>query len=302
MAESMCCGRRSKRVAALCGVVVLAGASTLMSTATQAAGATELTYTAAAGEANDLTLVEDGPDLVLTDTGASALPRSLKGCTAAPVAVGVSARCVMSGPVIIHLNLGDGDDHILADMLLPRFALDVDAGPGDDSIEPGDGNDRIVGGEGDDTLYGGYGNDQVLGQAGDDYVNGSPGADVVDGGGGFDFVLGDAGADRLIGGGDIDYLFGSGGNDVLEGGPGPDYLDAGGGDDTLLGAAGDDELNGGAGSDVMDGGAGNDLLVAREHNADTVICGAGDDVARVDLDGLDTVHRSCERVREAEAS
>lgn len=283
-------------------VVSLVALSTAVITvATQdtlsASGRTELRYKAAMGDANDVTFVEDGGDLVVTDTGATALPESLKGCTAVPVAVGVSARCQVSGPVLVVVELGDGDDHILADMLPPRFTLHVDAGDGADVIEPGDGDDRIVGGVGDDTLYGGWGDDVVLGQAGFDYVNGSPGADLVDGGADFDFVLGDAGPDYLIGGGDIDYLFGAGGDDIIDGGPGADLLEGDNGDDTLLGGAGDDELKGGGGSDVMDGSGGDDLLRGRDGEADSMTCGPGNDVARIDAGGLDAVHRSCERAR-----
>jgi Ca2+-binding RTX toxin-like protein len=288
-----------RRVARRVMFVALAGAAvaTVGTGATSAAGTTELIYKAAPGQTNDITLVEDGSDLVITDTGATTLPRSLKGCTAVPVAVGVSARCTVAGSVIVRLELGDGDDHILSDMLLPRFTLDVDAGEGNDIIEPGDGNDRIDGGPGDDTLYGGYGNDEVFGRDGADYLNGSPGADLVDGGGGFDFMFGDAGADRMIGGGDTDYMFGQGGADIMDGGALHDLVDGGPGNDTLRGGVGDDELRGGNGYDVMDGEGGDDLLRGRDGETDSMTCGAGTDTARVDAGGLDSVHGSCERVR-----
>ena len=108
----------------LVGVSVVV-ASTLA--ATSAAGADDdiprLRYLAAPGEANDLTIEQDGGDLVITDVGATVLPTSLVGCTPVAVPVGVSARCSAPGELIVHLELGDQDDHILADMLLPQITL-----------------------------------------------------------------------------------------------------------------------------------------------------------------------------------
>ena len=264
---------------------------------TSAAGQVELRYTAAVGEANDLTIVEDVGGVIITDTGAVVIPNSLRACTALPVTVGISVRCAAAGAVLIVIDLGDGNDHVLADMLTPRFRLHVQGGDGDDIVEPGDGDDRIAGGPGGDTLYGGYGDDEVLGQAGVDFIKGGPGADVLDGGADFDFLSGEAGADVLIGGGDFDYLYGGGGPDIIDGGPGPDFLSGDGGDDTLLGGAGDDDIVGGGGIDVMDGDAGNDLLRSRDGEPDSLRCGTGVDVARIDDVQIDQVHPSCEKVR-----
>ena len=280
----------------LVGVSVVI-ASTLA--ATGSAGADEpapLRYVAAPGEANDLTLVLDDGNLVITDIGATALPTSLIGCTPVAVPLGVSATCSAPGALVVHLELGDQDDHILADMLPPQIRLNVDAGDGDDIIEPGDGDDRIVGGPGSDTLYGGHGDDRVIGQPGDDWLDGGPGADTIDGGAGSDAIFGRNGADVLSGGGDPDFIFGCGGNDFVDGGAEFDYLQGDGGDDTLLGGGGRDELKGNGGSDTMDGEAGDDLIRARDDEADSIRCGAGDDVARID-GGLDTVHEACEKVR-----
>lgn len=265
-----------------------------------AAGADEdiprLRYVAAPGEANDLTIEQDGGDLVITDIGAAALPTSLAGCTPVAVPAGVSARCSAPGELIVHLELGDLDDHILADMLLPQITLHVDAGDGDDIIELGDGDDRIVGGLGDDTLYGGFGDDRIIGQEGDDWLDGSPGADTIDGGAGFDALFGKNGADVLSGGGNVDFIFAGGGNDVADGGAAADYVEGEGGDDTLRGGGGADELKGNGGSDTMDGEAGDDLIRARDDEADSIRCGAGDDIARID-GGIDSVHEACEKVR-----
>jgi Ca2+-binding RTX toxin-like protein len=290
-------GKRRGRIVTF---VTMAAAGSIVATVGTSVAAdddVELRYIAAVGEINDVSLVETEGGVVITDTGASALPRSLKGCTEVSVPIGVSATCPASGDVLIVIDLGDGNDHVLADMLTPRFTLHVFGGDGDDAVEPGDGDDRIVGGAGDDTLYGGYGDDEVLGQAGVDLVKGSPGADVLDGGADFDFLFGEAGADVVIGGGDFDYIFGGGGPDIIDGGPGADFLSGDGGADTLLGGAGDDEIVGGGGTDVMDGDGGNDLLRGRDGEVDSMTCGSGTDVARIDAGGLDVAHPSCEKIR-----
>ncbi len=290
-------GRPWTRARCIAALGVMAAASLAFGVTAVSADSAELRYKAAPGEANALTLVLDSTDLVLTDTGATALPSSLKGCTEVPVTTGVSARCPAPGKLLFHLDLGDGNDHILGDMLLPRITLDVNAGDGDDIVEPGDGDDYIAGGPGLDTLYGGYGNDTVIGQEGDDWLRGSPGSDVIDGGAGFDFIVGDSGADQLFGGGDIDFILAGAGADFVDGGGDFDAIDGEGGDDTLRGGAGDDDLKGGGGSDVVDGEGGDDILRARDGEPDSLTCGAGNDVAKVDAGALDSVNRSCEKVR-----
>jgi len=91
-----------------------------------------------------------------------------------------------------------------------------------------------------------------------------------------DVICGSAFADRVRGAGGDDILLGSGGND------------------DLTGDAGADHLVGGPGADQLTGGAGHDVIDARDGIRDVVSCGAGNDLALVDL-GLDTVS-ACERV------
>ncbi len=84
-------------------------------------------------------------------------------------------------------------------------------------------------------------------------------------------------ADRLTGTFRPDRIFGHAGNDVLSG----------------LGA--DDLLDGGLGRDTLRGGVGNDRLWAAQDGArDAVACGAGRDLANVDLG--DAVAADCETV------
>ena len=93
---------------------------------------------------------------------------------------------------------------------------------------------------------------------------------------------GSAGPDRMVG---------TSGDDVLRGRAGPDILSGGRGDDRLVGGAGRDVLRGGPGSDefnMIDGGErpspGRDRIVARDGGPDQVNCGAGSDVALVDVE------------------
>ena len=150
----------------------------------------------------------------------------------------------------------------------------IDAGAGDDRVHARRGNDTVRGEQGADRLHGGRGNDDLNGLAGPDLVRGGPGNDVV------------RGDDPLVG----DRVS----RDVLRGGRG---------DDEVLGGDGSDRLRGGLGTDTIRGEAGDDRIGARDGVRDYVVCGPGQDVAR--LDRLDTIQDatadaprgSCETVR-----
>jgi hypothetical protein len=105
------------------------------------------------------------------------------------------------------------------------------------------------------------------------------------GGGGDDRLVGGAGADELRGRGGADLLIGRRGADLLIGGAGPDRLRGGPGRD---------------GFNIRDGvelaAPGDDRIEARDGRRDEISCGAGDDVAVVDL-AEDGVY-DCEQVRE----
>lgn len=101
-------------------------------------------------------------------------------------------------------------------------------------------------------------------------------------------VRGTDGADRFAG---------TVGSDHFRGGRGADRIKGRSGDDCLYGGRGRDRLGGGSGEDVLRSGRGRDYVNAADGEADRVRCGKGrKDRARVDE--LDTVARSCERVRE----
>jgi RTX calcium-binding nonapeptide repeat (4 copies) len=119
------------------------------------------------------------------------------------------------------IDLGAGDDGVEG-----CFS----AGPGDDIVEEGDGNDIgcVFGNEGDDIMDGGPGNDAVLGGPGNDLLHGGPGDDALDQG---PCSIGCPDPPDL---GD-DTLYGDEGDDVIAAGNGIDVADGGPGDDTLYG-------------------------------------------------------------------
>ena len=186
---------------------------------------------------------------------------------------------------------------------------DLTGGPGRDRLYGGGGDDDLFDGETDrqsapDVFRGGSSRDTRFGaDRGDmlDYskrtralsVDLSSGRtntkDVVRG---LESVTGGSGADRLTGDGDDNWLEGNGGNDRLRGRGGDDIPQGGAGNDSVSGDDGNDTVWGDAGVDRLFGGAGNDQMIGRDSAAETVDCGAGDDVAPVTR--LDTL-RNCER-------
>lgn len=98
--------------------------------------------------------------------------------------IGTSERLV--------LNANGGDDSFAASGdLASLIALDVDGGPGNDTINGGNGNDTLSGGAGDDVVDGNAGSDSAqLGDGNDTFV--------WDAGDGSDTVEGQAGQDTLV--------------------------------------------------------------------------------------------------------
>jgi len=159
----------SRRARGLAAALVLAALGALApgsaSASTAVIGNGTLSYFAASGEANVLTVALSGGDYILSDPGAGITPGA--GChllTMHQVACG--AQPVQS----IYVDAGDRNDAVAIDVSTPA---------------------RVAGGTGDDRLYGGRG---------DDVLYGGPGNDVLDGRGGRDFLYGDAGEDTLYAG------------------------------------------------------------------------------------------------------
>ena len=178
------------------------------------------------------------------------------------------------------LRGGDGDD--LIDGYWARDA-DVDAGPGNDTIETGGGLD----GSAAKPILGGLGDDHILGQGGRDYIDAGPGNDTVDlGDGDGGWAKGGPGNDTMTTGATTKTaLYGDDDNDTLtlaesgstaEGGAGDDSLTGSIWDETLDGGDGADSAHGGQGDDNLLGGAGDDHLWGEEGD-DTCAGGPGQD-------------------------
>jgi Ca2+-binding RTX toxin-like protein len=191
----------------------------------------------------------------------------------------------------LSLQSFSGNDSVTTGPGVP-IAMNIDAGPGNDTISTGDGPDRIVGDRGDDTINAGLGEDTMVWTNGDgnDTMNGDGGTDIVENDlGGADDISsikmenGRVRYDRTnapfslsIGSSEVMLLNTFGGNDSLTVAPDVGmWLDVNGG-------GGNDTLQGGAGNDRIDGGDGNDAISVRDGGADLVNGGAGTDSAVVD--------------------
>jgi Ca2+-binding RTX toxin-like protein len=208
-----------------------------------------LVFTAAAGEANQLTITEDAAGFprirfLVRDDGAPVLAGA--GCEQID---SLTAACTAGavGPI----ELGGGDDRVVA------RGGDVSGGDGVDVLDvslgfmDGDaGADVLIGFQG----AGGAADDLLLvtssgrGDSGDDVLRCFPRE------GAFCRLDGGPGADLLTGGNSFDRLFGRAGDDVLRG------------------LAGDDSLVGGRGKDRVDCGAGRDDRAATDRHDRVTRC------------------------------
>jgi hypothetical protein len=248
------------------------------------------------GEANDITIVEDGArDIHMNDVGAPL--RAGEHCSAeGPHA----AVCDLTDTYRqVYVMAGDGDDRA-GSTNLDETAF-ISGGPGNDTVSTGVTGGTLYAGPGDDTVIGGTGNDRIydgdLRKASDDLTTiAGGGRDAFDGGGGDDRIIYegrtrplriDLRTTRPVSGapgeGDslhgIEQAEGGSGDDRLIGDAGPNRLDGMAGDDVLSGGSGDDQLADWDGSDVFRGGAGDDsiYLSAGAHESNRANCGPGDD-------------------------
>lgn len=232
----------------------------------------ELSYTAAPGQTNKLTVTEsysnDADHTDITFVIDDVVPISVgHGCGYPSAADRTKVQCTVvtvdsqSPYDTLLMDLGDGNDVIDfnnqtdqvyytnwiqlglgKDMLTDRGTLDanhVDGGPGNDTITTGLYS-SVFGGDGNDTI----GTDG-------DIAKGGKGNDVIRGSGGDQDLRGDDGNDTISGGAGDDYLYGGKGNDVLYGNDGIDQIWGNSGNDKLYGGAGRDILSGGAGTNVV---------------------------------------------------
>jgi len=280
-------GRRTTRIASASALVLAlgaglaavplalagtAGAATPSAKAEVDVSGRELTYTAAAGQTNKLTVTEAYADATdhtnVTFAIDDVVPISVgRGCVYPSAADHTKVLCTViteesqSPYQMMRMNLGDGNDvvdftnksdetyfttaFILGagkDKLTGRGELGgnfVDGGAGDDTIVVS--NSLLVGGgDGNDTIttagdivQGGKGNDVIRGGAGDQDLSGNDGNDTLYGGTAGDHMYGGAGNDVLWGNSGVDYMWGNNGNDKLYGGPGKDILSGGTGQNVV---------------------------------------------------------------------
>ncbi|MFQ5426701.1 MAG: calcium-binding protein, partial [Gaiellales bacterium] len=219
-----------------------------------------LTYGAADGEPNDLTISLADPTFTLTDPGATITAGA--GCTTVNAN---EVTCDATGVTAIAVTLGDMDDSA---SVAPAIDTSIEGGPGADTLTGGPGDDVFLEGAGPtgaDTFDGGPGVDTVdySGRSGAVSVTLGSGADDGEAAEGDDVgvsvenALGGSGADTIdasAAGGVPHSLVGNGGNDALTGGSGPDTLTGGPGADSLTGGPGADDVSGGPGEDTLDEG------------------------------------------------
>jgi Ca2+-binding RTX toxin-like protein len=284
-------------------LLVLAAASPARASSVSVAGST-LSFVAADGEANDVTVTLGSGVYTVVDAGAAL---SAGSCTQLTPN---SASCNATGITALSLDARDRDDHLtVVAATVPATLLGAE---GDDVLVGGDGADTVGGGAGADRLDGGAGNDTLNGDSGDDRMVGAAGNDVLNGGTGTDTadysarvasltVTIDAVANDGAPGEtdnvktDVENVDGGGGNDVLIGGTANNVLTGGAGHDSLDGDAGNDTLDGGTGDDDLTGGAGTDLVsyAGRVNPVDVVLDGGG---GNGEAGEDDTIHLDVESV------
>ena len=276
----------------------------------------ELIYTAAAGEANDVTVTRQGFVHTIRDAGASIEVGS--GCSR------VDAQTVTCNAEVARIALGDGADQATSsagtvdggdgnDVL---SVLSGNGGAGDDIVtcEPtvvscslggGPGADRVTGGPMSDSIF-----DDASGAGDDDLLDGGDGVDVIS----YDLhttavgVELDAIPQRVVAEGENDSIarfervYGGAGDDVLGTASGVTISQfiygarGGAGNDQIFirstasatGDDGNDTITGLAGTTSgFDGGSGDDRITGAE-GRDRILGGGGRDVI-VGGDGRDVI-------------
>jgi hypothetical protein len=144
--------RLSALLAAGAAAVGVAAVPATADAATASYAMGTITFTAAKGEANHLTVVPYGLTLKLTDTGTAGPAKTPIALMAGPGCWHTSSNTALCpiGATLLHADLGDGND--VFDASLVTTPLNVTGGPGDDSLTGGMGADHLDGGPGNDTF------------------------------------------------------------------------------------------------------------------------------------------------------
>jgi Ca2+-binding RTX toxin-like protein len=233
-------------------------ASALASTASVTAGV--LTYTASAGEANQVVVSLNLINHHVDDPGIAITPGL--GCIAEDADT-VNCAAVTS----ISINAADLADSATVNVATPSTLL---GGDGDDVLTGGGGADALNGNNGNDTLDGGLGSDTFNGGSGIDTTTYASRINNVTTD--IDGVAddGEAGEADTVGT-DVENLVGGAGDDTLTGSSAANTLSGGGGGDTIGGLDGADVLDGGTGGDSLGGGADSDTVTYASRSATVTV-------------------------------
>jgi hypothetical protein len=275
----------------LCAIAVSAAVAPVAEAGTISASGTTITYQAAPGEANFVTVnwgnVGAGPDFIPSlDDHAEIVAGP--GCTDDAA---LSARCPGAGTDPLYvIRLGDGNDiaRSINDHAVGHRVQfygeagddDLESGGSSDLLDGGDGNDEltpddddagpgdvIVGGPGVDTLqtgnptaasgpiavsFDGVANDGYPGEA-DNYAPDMENLSAPAWAPAINFVGNDGPNVVQLRGEAADTVAGLGGDDTIDGANGNDVLDGGAGNDTIFGGGNDDTIIGGPGLDSLSG-------------------------------------------------
>lgn len=272
-------------------VAALALAPAAAHAGTISVSGTTITYQAAPGEANFVTVNwgnVSAPADFIPSLDDHADITAIAPCT---YDVALGARCESAGPnptFVVHLGDGndrgasindhalghrvelygeDGDDDLESDASSDL----LDGGPGNDMLTPDDDDsgpgDVVVGGPGEDTLqtgnptgtngpigvsFDGVANDGYPGEN-DNYATDLEDLSATSVAPSIVFVGNDARNVVQLRSESADTVHGMGGDDLIDGANGNDLLDGGDGNDTIYGGGNDDTIVGGPGIDSLSG-------------------------------------------------
>ena len=209
-----------------------------------------VTYTAAAGTDNTVSITQPSPGTVVLEDSGAVLSAGYK-CSAV---TSHKVQCASQGGInAVSISVGNLDDTVMNGTSLPAV---------------------IIGGDGADSLWGGSAKDTLDGGNGDDLVVGLPPFGSTDTG---DVIKGGAGNDKL---------YGMAGDDSIDDGAGDDWLKGGSGNDSLGGGLGKDDVRGDAGTDTVNYTRSLPLTVSLDDIADDGRSSEGDNV-HTDVENID---------------
>ena len=141
-------------------------------------GQTAVSFTAAAGERNDVAMGNGGPNWIVQDLVGNPIMPVLP-CQLTFAGLGNAATCPADRVDFAVAELGDGNDHITLAMAGTSPGV-ISGGDGSDGFFGSQGNDELDGGPGDDRIDGFQGMDKLVGGSGLDTLIGGEGGDVID--------------------------------------------------------------------------------------------------------------------------